>query len=73
MASGLPFDPYGLIAATNRAPLGEWLNVCYGERCVTVQVLDRCGACDIDLSFGAFGMLAPHSAGVIWATVEVLE
>ena len=72
MASGLPFDPYGQIAATNVAPMFSWLRVCYDGTCVLVQVLDRCGTCGLDLSFGAFGLLAPHSRGVIYATVEVM-
>ena len=73
MANGEPFDPYAMTAATNAWPLGTRLRVCAGGGCVDVAVTDRCGACSLDLSYGAFGVLAPHSRGVLAATVEVVE
>ena len=72
MANGERFDPYAMTAATNAWPLGTRLRVCAGA-CVDVTVTDRCGACSLDLSYGAFGVLAPHSRGVLAATVEVVE
>ena len=71
MANGEPFDPYAMTAATNAWPLGAELLVCAEGRCVEVAVTDRCGACSLDLSYGAFGVLAPRSRGVLAATVEV--
>ena len=37
-----------------------------------VEITDRCGACSLDLSYGAFGALAPHSRGILAVMVEVL-
>ena len=71
MANGERFDPYAMTAATNAWPLGTELLVCNGHTCVEVTVTDRCGACSLDLSYGAFGALAPHSRGVLAVTVKV--
>jgi len=72
MANGERFDPYAMTAATNLWPLGTRLRVCVDADCVGVTVTDRCGACSLDLSYGAFGALAPHSRGVLAAAVEVV-
>ena len=73
MANGEPFAPYAMTAATNMWPLATRLLVCAEGRCVEVSVTDRCGACSLDLSYGAFGALAPHSRGVLAATAEIVE
>ena len=73
MANGDRFDPYAMTAASNGWPLGTRLRVCAGGGCVDVAVTDRCGACSLDLSYGAFGVLAPHSKGVLAAMVGVVE
>jgi len=72
MADGSYFDPNDpTIAAANGWPLGTRLRVCYLERCIEVQVRDR-GAFShaLDLSYAAFGQLAPPSVGVITVTVS---
>jgi len=73
MANGEPFDPLAMTAASNAWPLGAKLLVCAEGRCVEVEITDRCGACSLDLSYGAFGALAPHSRGVLAAAVEVVQ
>lgn len=70
-ASGEVFDPSGLTAASRLYRLGSRLTVCFGERCVGVVVNDRCACEGLDLSRGAFEMLAPLSRGVI--VVEARE
>jgi len=74
MADGTPFNPDDpKIAASNNRPLGTWLMVCHGERCIPVCVRDRGGFSHaVDLSRAAFALLAPLSSGVIDVTVEVL-
>jgi len=72
MADGSPFNPDDpTIAASNQWPLGTRLLVCHGERCIEVCVRDR-GAFghSLDLSRGAFAMLAPLSTGVIDVVVQ---
>jgi len=72
MADGSPFNPDDpTIAASNNFPLGTWLMVCHGERCIRVCVRDR-GAFGhaVDLSRAAFALLAPLSSGVIDVTIE---
>jgi len=72
MADGSYFDPNDpTIAAANRWPLSTRLRVCYLERCIEVQVRDR-GAFShaLDLSYAAFGQLAPPSTGVITVTIS---
>jgi rare lipoprotein A (peptidoglycan hydrolase) len=72
MADGSYFDPNDpTIAAANAWPLGTRLRVCYLERCIEVQVRDR-GAFShaLDLSYAAFGQLAPPSTGVITVTIS---
>ena len=73
MADGSPFNPNDpTIAASNNWPLGTWLAVCHGERCIRVCVRDRGNFRHaLDLSMGAFALLAPLSSGVIDVTVEV--
>jgi rare lipoprotein A (peptidoglycan hydrolase) len=74
MADGSQFNPYDpTITAANRWPLGTWLRVCLGDRCIEVQVRDR-GRFGhaLDLSLGAFSQLAPPSTGVITVTVSTL-
>lgn len=73
MADGSPFNPNDpTIAASNNWPLGTWLAVCHGERCIRVCVRDRGNfGHAVDLSMGAFALLAPLSSGVIDVTVEV--
>jgi len=71
MADGSQFNPNDpTIAAANGWPLGSWLRVCLGDRCIEVQVRDR-GAFShaLDLSYAAFSQLAPPSTGVITVTV----
>ena len=75
MANGAHFDPNDpTIAAANRWPLGTWLRVCHLERCIDVQVRDR-GAFShaLDLSYAAFSLLAPPSAGVITVTISQIR
>lgn len=73
-ASGERFDPHGLSAASPIYPLGVRLLVCHAERCVAVTVNDRCGGCQgLDLSRGAFEMIAPLSRGRIEVDVWVIE
>lgn len=44
MADGSPFNPDDpAIAASNNWPLGTWLMVCHGERCIRVCARDRGG------------------------------
>ncbi len=72
MADGSPFNPDDpTIAASNQWPLGTRLLVCHGERCIEVCVRDR-GAFghSLDLSRGAFALLAPLSTGVIDVVVH---
>ncbi len=72
MADGSQFNPADpAIAASNRWPLGTWLRVCLGDRCIEVQVRDR-GAFShaLDLSHAAFSQLAPTTAGVIRVTIS---
>ncbi len=74
MADGSYFDPNDpTIAAANDWPLGTWLQVCYLERCIEVQVRDR-GAFShaLDLSYAAFSRLAPPSTGLITVTISKL-
>ena len=73
MADGSLFNPNDpTIAASNNWPLGTWLAVCHGERCIRVCVRDRGNfGHALDLSMGAFALLAPLSSGVIDVTVEV--
>ena len=73
MADGSPFDPNDpTIAASNSWPLGTWLTVCHGEHCIRVRVRDRGNFRHaLDLSMGAFALLAPLSSGVIDVTVQV--
>jgi rare lipoprotein A len=72
MADGSPFNPDDpTIAAGNHWPLGTWLMVCHGERCIPVCVRDRGGfGHAVDLSRAAFAQLAPLSSGVIDVTIE---
>jgi rare lipoprotein A (peptidoglycan hydrolase) len=72
MADGSPFNPDDpTIAASNQWPLGARLLVCHGERCIQVCVHDR-GAFShsLDLSRGAFALLAPLGTGVIDVVVQ---
>ncbi len=73
MADGSPFNPNDpTIAASNSWPLGTWLAVCHEERCIRVCIRDRGNFRHaLDLSMGAFALLAPLSSGVIDVTVEV--
>ena len=72
MADGTPFNPDDpTITASNNWPLGTWLIVCRGERCIRVCVRDRGGfGHAVDLSRAAFALLAPLSTGVIDVTIE---
>lgn len=72
-ASGERFDPEGLTAASRLFQLGQLLRVCYAGVCVDVRLNDRCACQGIDLSRGAFAMLAPLSRGVIQVEVRVVE
>jgi rare lipoprotein A len=74
MADGSPFNPDDpTIAASNAWPLGVWLVVCHGERCIPVCVRDRGSFRHaVDLSRAAFAQLAPLSSGVIDVTVQAL-
>ena len=71
MADGTPFNPNDpTIAASNDWPLGTWLSVCHEERCIRTCVRDRGSFTHaVDLSMGAFALLAPLSSGVIDVTV----
>jgi rare lipoprotein A (peptidoglycan hydrolase) len=72
MADGSQFNPNDpTIVAANRWPLGSWLRVCLGDRCIEVQVRDR-GAFShaLDLSYAAFSQLAPLGTGVITVTIS---
>ncbi len=75
MADGSYFNPDDpTITAANRWPLGTWLKVCLGDRCIGVQVRDT-GAFThaLDLSHAAFSQLAPPSIGVIAVTISKLK
>lgn len=75
MANGSRFNPNDpTITAANRWPLGSWLRVCLGNRCIAVQVRDR-GTFShaLDLSYAAFSQLAPPSTGVIDVTISRLH
>lgn len=74
-ASGEAFDPDGMTAAHLTLPFGTRLRVCHGGACVVVRITDRGPAAwtgkELDLSRGAFALLAPLSRGVIDVTWEV--
>ena len=78
-ASGERFDMDALTCAHPSLPFGTMLRVTWLCRVVTVRVTDRMpapkpgAATCLDLSFGAFRVLAPHRLGVIHgAMVEIL-
>lgn len=77
-ASGEPFDPNGLTAASRTLPLGSRIVVTelIHGRSVIVRVNDRGpyvdGRC-VDLTPTAFVLLAPLDQGVIPVRVAVLE
>jgi rare lipoprotein A (peptidoglycan hydrolase) len=75
MADGSQFNPSDpTIAASNQWPLGSWLTVCLGDRCIEVQVRDRGAfAHALDLSHAAFSQLAPPGTGVIMVTISRLR
>ena len=75
MANGSYFDPDDpTTTAANRWPLGRWLRVCRGDRCIEVQVRDRGGFSHaLDLSRAAFSQLASPSTGVIAVSISSLE
>ena len=72
MANGQRFDPFAFTAASSVWPLGTKLRVVYGNVGVIVEITDRCPACALDLSWGAFGALTDgqHSLGVLDVIVE---
>ena len=75
-ASGAPFDPDALTAASWRYPFGTRLRVGHDGRAVIVTVTDRGPArrlnrC-IDLSSSGFAGLAALEAGLIDVTVDVV-
>lgn len=74
MSDGSSFNPNDpTIAAGNSWPLGTWLTVCHGERCIPVCVRDRGNFSHaVDLSMAAFALLAPLDRGVIEVTIEIL-
>ena len=65
MANGKPMNPQAMTCASWHYPLGAVLDVRYAGRKVVVEVTDRGGYHQLDLSAGAFERLAPLSAGVI--------
>ncbi|MGA2285651.1 MAG: septal ring lytic transglycosylase RlpA family protein [Dehalococcoidia bacterium] len=75
MADGSLFNPDDpTIVAANDWPLGASLLVCHDERCIRVRVRDHGSFSQaVDLSRGAFALLAPLSSGVIDVTVQPLS
>ena len=75
MADGSLFNPDDpTIVAANAWPLGAPLLVCHDGRCIRVRVRDRGSFSHaVDLSRGAFALLAPLSSGVIDVTVQPLS
>jgi hypothetical protein len=75
-ASGATFDPRLFTAANRTLPLGSFLRVHYGDRCVIVLVNDRGPYGDynriIDLSLYAARALGTESIGVAHVTADVL-
>ena len=76
-ASGVPFDPDALTAASWHHPFGTRLRVTHRDRSVVVTVNDRgpahyLGRC-IDLSRAAFARLADLGHGLIDVTVTRLS
>jgi rare lipoprotein A len=75
-ASGEPFDPSAMTAASNHHPLGTKLRVTAGRRSVVVTVNDRISRRHgdrLDLSPRAFKELAPLDRGLIEANLQVLK
>jgi rare lipoprotein A (peptidoglycan hydrolase) len=75
MADGSLFNPDDpTIVAANAWPLGASLLICHDGRCIRVRVRDRGSFSHaVDLSRGAFALLAPLSSGVIDVTVQPLS
>lgn len=71
------YGPSDLVAAIDRKDSefrrGDLVVVRYGDRSVTVRIVDTCACVDarvIDLTIGAFQRLAPWGSGVIPVTLE---
>lgn len=78
MANGRPFVPEALTCAAWDWPLGTWLVVRAGDKAVRVEVTDRGPARRlhaagrvVDLSRGAFAVLADPLVGLLEVEVEV--
>ena len=73
-ADGSRFDRWAATCAHRTLPFGTRLRVEYQGNVVWVRVTDRGPLAwtgrDLDLSEGAFGLLAPTSQGVIRARVQ---
>ena len=77
-ASGAPFDPDAMTAASWDFPLGSRVRVTHGERAIVVTITDRGPSRRLreqgrvlDLSEAAFARLAPVSVGVIGVSVAL--
>ncbi|WP_344117499.1 septal ring lytic transglycosylase RlpA family protein [Streptomyces blastmyceticus] len=77
-ASGEPFDPEAMAAASRELPFGTEVRVTNTDNgeSVTVRVNDRgptdTGRC-IDLTKGAFSRIADTDRGLVAVTLEVLD
>lgn len=73
-ASGSRFDAAAMTAAHRHLHFGTHLRVHWLGRSVDVVITDRTapGVEVLDLSAGAFRVLAPHRIGVLHAVAEVL-
>jgi rare lipoprotein A len=70
-ASGEPYDPSALTAASKTLPLGSHLRICFHGSCVTVRINDRgpyVGSRILDLSEAAAADIGLTSDGVGYVT-----
>lgn len=70
-ASGEPYNPSALTAASKTLPLGSHLRICFHGACVTVLINDRgpyVGGRILDLSEAAARSIGLQSAGVGYVT-----
>lgn len=74
MANGRPYRSGHAIAAHPSLKLGTKVKVTNIKtgRSVVVTITDRCN-CGIDLSKGAFGMIAPHRQGRVPVRVTIVR
>ena len=76
-ANGEKFNMYAMTCASNTHAFGTWLKVenLSNGKYVIVRVTDRGGfrKGNVDLTYGAFGKIAPYKAGRIKVKITVVQ